>query len=93
MVVVGALYVINIMISDAASAATDKIDGTCSSQTVGRCADKCPVQTDTLEGHDSVTGVAICQASTACPYDTNIASTDLACVAPSSISLPVFHGK
>lgn len=44
-------------------AASDKYDGDCPKPytTVGRCADKCPNQTDTLTGYDQTTGAAICQ--------------------------------
>jgi hypothetical protein len=41
--------------------------------TVGRCADKCPNETDTLLGFDQQTGAAICKAApTGCPYGDSI---------------------
>lgn len=53
---------------------SDKYDGDCTGfETAGRCADKCPNQTDTLLGFDDTTGAAICKASpTGCPYGDSI---------------------
>jgi hypothetical protein len=58
-----------------ASDISDKYDGDCPQPytTVGRCADKCPNQTDTLLGYDPTTGAAICKAApTGCPYGESI---------------------
>lgn len=57
-----------------AQQASDKYDGDCTGhETAGRCADKCPNQTDTLLGYDETTGAAICKAApTGCPYGDSI---------------------
>ena len=57
-----------------AQQASDKYDGECTGhETAGRCADKCPNQTDTLLGYDKETGAAICKAApTGCPYGDSI---------------------
>lgn len=56
------------------AASVDKLDDACTGQeTVGRCADKCPNQTDNLLGYDKTTGAAICkQAPTGCPYADSV---------------------
>lgn len=56
--------------ASAQSIPADKSDMQCmSNETVGRCADKCPNPTDTLQGFDKQTGTAVCTAAPAgCPY-------------------------
>lgn len=57
-----------------ANATPDKSDsGECTGgERVGRCADKCPSQTDTLLGYAN-NGIAICRsAPTGCPYGDSI---------------------
>lgn len=58
----------------ASAQSSDKFDGECTGhETAGRCADKCPNQTDTLLGYDPQTGAAICKAApTGCPYGDSI---------------------
>ena len=49
------------VIAHATANTNGKYDGDCTGhETVGRCADKCPNQTDTLQGFDPQTGAAIC---------------------------------
>jgi len=57
--------------------------------TTGRCADKCPNQTDTLLGFDPTTGVAICQ-----PQSTPMPQT-LPTLPQSNVpaTVPGFGGK
>lgn len=53
---------------------SDKFDGECTgTETAGRCADKCPNPTDTLQGYDKETGAAVCRsAPTGCPYGDSV---------------------
>lgn len=82
---------------------SEKMDTSCTGhETAGRCADKCPNQTDTLLGYDPQTGAAICKAApTGCPYGDSIPLDSPKCAAPmstpeSSMSTPMstnFEGK
>jgi hypothetical protein len=58
----------------AQSISSDKADPECTGhETAGRCADKCPNETDTLLGYDQETGAAVCKsAPTGCPYGDSI---------------------
>lgn len=53
---------------------SDKYDGDCQPDaTIGRCADKCPNPTDTLQGYDKDTGAPVCKAApTGCPYGDSV---------------------
>lgn len=43
---------------------SDKSDGPCTGhETAGRCADKCPAESDILQGFDPQTGAAICKTA------------------------------
>lgn len=73
------LMIVAVIVATAVSyrvafATSDKSDGPCTGQeTAGRCADKCPNQTDTLMGYDKTTGAAICKAApTGCPYGDSV---------------------
>lgn len=63
-IVVAMLAVAYTVLAPANAMPSDKYDGGCTGmETAGRCADKCPNQTDTLLGYDEKTGAAICKAA------------------------------
>lgn len=69
---------------NAQSISSDKADSECTGlETAGRCADKCPIATDTLLGYDKTTGAAVCKrAPTGCPYGDSIPLDSPKCAAP-----------
>jgi len=69
---------------NAQSIPSDKADEECTGQeTAGRCADKCPNQTDTLQGYDKETGAAVCRsAPTGCQYGDSIPMSECDKFAP-----------
>lgn len=65
---------------------SDKYDGDCTGhETAGRCADKCPLDTDQgayhLQGYDKETGAAVCGFTyfNECPYAAGYSATDPMC--------------
>lgn len=69
------------------TAYADKFDGDCQpTDTVGRCADKCPVGYS-LQGYDKNTGAAVCNLNKTPSLPK---STNNALVIP---TVPGFHGK
>lgn len=70
-----------------AQSLNDKYDGDCTgTETAGRCADKCPNPTDTLQGYDKETGAAVCRsAPTGCPYGDSIPVDSPKCAPPNPL--------